>query len=440
MRRLFGIGFCVAAISLTGCALGAPEDGVGAEEALGQEQSGLELESIGQIATAGLDPELVEQAATAVEAELATQAEQECDSVCAVREWFTEERYDEAREALETELAATPADLEMVLMLATVELADEEYSAAYALTDDHLRAAPGSVRLMEKRAAASLLADDVATAAEDYTQLIEQLQTQPEDIRLCDAMTTHCATSIRREAKAWVGLATARYNQGELAEAESIARDVLGNDLEGRIHPAYSEFILALSTAKRGDDEASMAHYEAILESIPNEPATLNNIGGIYYRAGDLETAREYHVAAYENAGSARRTAAIAWSNVAEIDMLEGEYETAEDKWLETLSMSKRFAAGHFSLAVLYDLLDRGEEAARHMATALELDENGVTRWNTCWFTPDWKLHFDALVTESNGGDATSMWERLSESEIDVLRQSALRHVGEPDDLATIQR
>ncbi len=341
-----------------------------------------------------------------------------CDLFCSVNNWMDEERYAEAREVLQHELQTVPDDIETVLMLTKVEVADEEYEAAYTLADDTLRGQTDT-RLMEQRARASLLNDDVFTAEQDYVELIDELQ-KPE------------APVTTQEAHAWVGLATARYNQGEIEAAELIAKDLLRDSaFADRLDPAYGHFVLALAASKKGQDETALEHYGEILDRYPREPSSLNNVGCVHYRMGDLDKAREYHLAAFEAAGKNRRLAAIAWSNVAEIDMLRGDYKDAEDKLTETLGISKRFAAGHFNLAVLYDLQARPIESARHMKTALEIDMNGVTRWNTSWFTPEWKTHFAALVAESENrtDDAKALWTRLKSADEKVLVRTAARHL-----------
>ncbi|MFT7624475.1 MAG: tetratricopeptide (TPR) repeat protein [Myxococcota bacterium] len=341
-----------------------------------------------------------------------------CDLDCTIQSWMAEERYAEAREVLSHELQLAPDDVETVLLMTRVDIADEEYDAAYALAHRSLEQEPDT-RLMAQRARASLLADDVATAVEDYQTLIDALQV-PE------GAVTHA------EARAWVGLATAQYNRGELAEAEAIANDLLRDSaFKDQLDPAYGQFVLALAASKRGDDTGAAEQYGAILKRYPREPSSLNNMGCISYRAGDLDEAREYHMAAFEAAGSNRRLAAIAWSNVGEIDMLRGDYLQAENKWHEALATSKRFAAGHFNLAVLYDIQGKGEQSARHMRTALDIDEQGVTRWNTSWFTPEWKTHFDALIAEADGqrDTAQGLWQRLQDADEKALARTAGRHL-----------
>ena len=432
MRRVFsGFTTFIVAASLIGCVAGPPEeapaDGTTQTDHTGMQTAGLHIE-----ATAPLVQTLPsEMAPTAAQEALAQQAEENlCDTVCAVRQWVADERYAEAREVLDAELQDRPEDVETTLLLTSVDLADEEYDAAYARAQASLSSGEqADIRLLERRAQASLRNDDVETAVVDFSDLIDALQSHTDDI--CGALSGHCAPPLTHEAHAWIGLATAQYNRGEVAAAETIASDVLADSLSEQLDPAHSQFILALTASKRGENELAKAQYNRILRRHPTNPATLNNMGGLYYRDGDLATARTYFLAAYEYAGKHRRTAAIAWSNVAEVDLLEGEYEASEDKLLESLSISKRFAAGHFGLAVLYDVLHRYDDAQEHMTLALALDTQSVTRWNMTWYTVDWEKHFKALVAESENrhDEATALWAQLARCSNELLRDTANRHL-----------
>lgn len=358
----------------------------------------------------------------------ASLAAEQCAGECPIGEWIRTERYAEAREVLQAKLEVKPRDLKSILLLATVELLDEEYEEAQVVLEAELDQGNQDVRLLEKRALASFLSEDLEAALEGFMDVLEQLA-DPEQAR-----------QPHREARAWTGLATVQYNRGELDEAEEIARDVLEMaDAEPHVDPAYGQFVLGLTSAKRGDDDAAFTYYSAILDRYPGHSPALNNLGGVYYRKGDLKTARTYLLAAFENAGASRETAAIAWSNVGELDLLEGAYEAAEDKLLEASTISKRTAAPFFNLAVLYDLLDRGKDSRAHLAVALALDARGISRWNSTWFHDDWKLQFDALVLEQEGDldAARPLWTALLESETPILVETARRHLG-LDELAVV--
>ncbi len=354
-----------------------------------------------------------------------------CDAMCTARTWIDEERYDEAREALARRLVEAPKDVEAVLLLNATDLRDEEYARAYERANAWVTETE-DVRVLEQRARASLGADDPETAAEDFRDLISALGDLPKEQSICNALSGCCHSAAGAQAHAWVGLATAEYNRQDLDRAEEIASRVLSEGpVAEALDPAYGKFVKALIASRRGDDLTAESMYRDILARHPNEPGSLINLGGVHFRRGDLQASRRFQEAAFAVAGVDRRTAAIAWANVAEIDMLAGDFRAAEEKLLETLSISKSFAAGHFGLGVLYDLMGRTEESAEHMREALRLDTNGVTRWNTSWLTPEWEQHFRALEALAEGRleDAEVALRGLTRSSVPMLRDAALRHV-----------
>ena len=272
MKRFIGSGIAVLlAGSLASCAMDAPE-----ADQFGEQQSGLQADPAA-VAAAGMDPLAVVNPAmvepiTAAIQEVETNALDACDTMCTVRAWYTEERYDEAREVLSQELTAAPENIETALALAQVEIADEEYGTAYALVDDALRG-EHDVRLLEKRAISSLMAHDVATAAEDYNELLDELEAIDDaNMSICSAMSGTCQKKSVTEAQAWAGLAATEYNRGKLDAAERIAEQVLQGDLKGSIDPAHAEFILALTSAKKATTARRWTTTKRFWRATPKSP------------------------------------------------------------------------------------------------------------------------------------------------------------------------
>ena len=384
-------------------------------------------------ATWDTDESALVEASTAAQVALKGAVTETCDESCLIRQWILDERYDEVREVLAAQVNMAPDDVETHLLPAATNMRDEMYDKAYEMAD-RLIPVHDDVRLRETRAYASLLAHDVETAAHDFNDTIEALQSFEPETRhtICDAVTGHCAAPTQREAYAWLGLATAEYNRHNLERASEIVDDLMNaKAFVGAFEPSAGRFIRALVASKRGDDETAKSHYEAILAKFPNDPASLVNLGGIAYRSGDLDTARRLQTQAFEYAGRHRRTAAIAWSNVAEIDMLEGQYEAALDKANEAILTSRGFAGGYFQLAVIHDVLGNAAESLSAMKHALELDTQGVSRWNISMFNADWEAHFAGLIAEAQGRteSASRHWHTLLESDDETLQGIAKRHL-----------
>ncbi|HIN86842.1 MAG TPA: tetratricopeptide repeat protein [Myxococcales bacterium] len=358
----------------------------------------------------------------------------ECDLMCTVKRWVGEERYAEAREVLETEVEESPLKIENVVALTSVNIMDEEYSKAYEWAQTYIDEGFSNIRLMENRAVASMLGHDVETAFEDFRVLIAKLQSmiQKSETSICDPLQNYCTSPERHEARAWVNLATVQYDRGQLDEAEKIAKNLLEDkDMRTRVSPTHGEFLLALIAGKRNKDHEAKERYARILERHPTAPGALNNMGGIYYRAHDLVKARAYFESAYVNGRMWRRGSAIAWSNVGEVDFIEGDYEAAEDKLKEAAGMSKAFAGADFSLGCLYDVMGKHELSKRHIALAMKNDQNGVTRWNSYHYTTEWEAHFNALIAEHDGNEqeAKALWTGLLNADEERLQASARRHL-----------
>jgi tetratricopeptide (TPR) repeat protein len=360
--------------------------------------------------------------------------EPECGFMCNIKRWVNDELYAEAREVLETEIDNDPSNLDNVVALTSVDIRDEEYSQAYRWAQTYIEEGFSNISLMENRAVASMLNHDMETAFEDFRSLISRLQSMAKDTEttVCHPLHNYCSTPEQREAHAWANLATVQYNRGNLDEAEQIAKDLLENKEIGQhVSSLHSEFVLALTAAKRNNDQEAKTRYERILKASPMSAGALNNLGGVYYRAHDLATARAYFEAAYVNAGTWRRAAAISWSNVGEVDVLEGDYEAAEDKLLEAANISKGYAGADFGLASLYDLMDKGELSKRHFAKAMALDSHGVTRWNFYFYNTEWENYFKALLAEHQGNEqeAKALWVELLDADEERLQKRAESHL-----------
>lgn len=347
-----------------------------------------------------------------------------------VRWLVSQERYPEARELLQAQVEAQPQDVTTTLVLAGVDLLDESYRSAYDLSDAALAVAPGDVRLMQTRALASLLDLDVATALEDYKELVSAMKrlAEAEGATVCQPISQCCATAPEALADALIGLATAHYNLGDLDAATDLADTVFG--MRG-INPVGAHFVMALVQSKRGDDAAALASYQTILQTHPGNPLVLNNVGGIAYRAKDLDGAERLFVATVENAGVDRRTAAIAWSNLGDVALLRGDYKAAEDKLLEATSISPGFPGAWFNLAVVYDLLGDDVRSKAHLVEGLNRDEQGVSRYNSSHFSPEWEAHFEGLLAEHDGrvGDAVNHWQAVAAGNVPALHATAARHL-----------
>lgn len=360
-----------------------------------------------------------------------------------VRPLIRNERFAEARTLLEARLAEDPEDIETTLLLTAVDLLDEKYESAYDLAHAWLEFAPTEVRLMERRALAALLSHDVDAAVTDYEELLDTLDTLEADRTACSALSGACETVVAQQMSAQAGLAAAHFGAGDLDQATVVANEAMALARQNvELDPSEAEFAKALTEANQGNLDNAKALYQSILDRHPTNPATLNNLGGVYYREGDLDSALPLFVKSYENAELDRRSRAIAWNNVAEVAILQGKYEEAEDMLLEATEISPRYAVSYLQLGILYDLTNQPRLSRGSLKLGIKLDENGVSRRTAAFFSPEWEDHFQALVAELEGDEDTAaeLWLDISEGTVEALHATANRHLGADAQAALPQR
>lgn len=432
LLRFFGTSVASASL-LVGCGGGAESTSEDRAAALVSSPNGEQLgqataELIGRVAEVSTD------LGTGLGTDLAADTRDiETILLDSVRELVMAERHDEAREVLESRLQEAPEDTRAALMLSAVDILDEEYEAAYDLAQTWLGIAPNQPLLIERSAVAAFFAQDLDAARTEFEALADALGGSERSAELCDPMPGLCAKTATWRNYALAGLATTQFQQGEVEQAEALANTQIQI---GMANPTLDvtphQFVLAMSAARRGDLDRAQELYEAILEVDPSSNAVLNNLGTIHYDRHDLDTARSYYLQAYEHSGIDRRGAAIAWLNVAEVDMLRGDLQASEDKLLEALATSERYPGTYLSLAVLYDVLGQPRKSMEYLKTGLEMDVNAVTRSNMGFYTPDWRTHFEALVAQATGDTSTAAakWLELVDSDVELLAASAKRHAG----------
>ena len=265
MHRDLSVLWSLALGLLASCASDVP----------GSESEGFETSEVALTETLqGDGPTGVDEPSAAHEVLIAS-VTTDCDELCVVRQWIDLERYEEVYDVLSGTLEAAPKNVERALLLIEAVMRDELFERALELTDQ-LVPLVSDIRVLEKRAVASLLSHDVETAAHDFTETIQALQALPPGAQgsICEALTGRCTSPLQREAFAWLGLANAEFNRRNLARATQILDDLShAREFAGTFEPAVVQFMRALIASKQGDDTAARLYYEATL----SDPATRQN-------------------------------------------------------------------------------------------------------------------------------------------------------------------
>jgi Tfp pilus assembly protein PilF len=179
-----------------------------------------------------------------------------------------------------------------------------------------------------------------------------------------------------------------------------------------------THFMLGLIAERMGELDESMREYSTVLSMNPNDPATHNNLGGVYYMREDFDTARAETETALR-LGTNADGIAIALTNLAEFDWLQGDFESAEKKLDQALETAPEEAPSYFALATLYDVLHRDDAAMAMEKNAIALDAHHTTWRATSWVWPELQQHSEALAAEARGDvkEAVTHWTALRDIE-----------------------
>lgn len=179
-----------------------------------------------------------------------------------------------------------------------------------------------------------------------------------------------------------------------------------------------THFMLALVAERMGEYDEAAAEYQQVLALNPNDPASHNNLGGLYYMREDFDAARAETETAL-NLGNNPQGISIALANLAEFDWLQGDFEGAEQKMNRALDTAPEDAPAYFGLATLYDVMHRDEAAMSMEKNALALDPHHATWRATSWVWPELRLHSEAMAAEARGetAKAVELWSALSNIE-----------------------
>lgn len=162
-------------------------------------------------------------------------------------------------------------------------------------------------------------------------------------------------------------------------------------------------FLEGLVHSRMGDQVTARARYTELLPLDPHDAAIWNNLGTTYYLERDFDMAWEMTEAVLKLPNVSDLSRSIALANLAELLMLEGDYE-ASQKYLDaSAELTPEEAHPYFGQAILADLRGQTVEALFLMETGLTLDPDGETRFATVFAFTEQAAHFDGLQREATG-------------------------------------
>ncbi len=129
-------------------------------------------------------------------------------------------------------------------------------------------------------------------------------------------------------------------------------------------------FQRAVGFQKTGNLEQASREYQRILETRPDMPEVLNNLGVIFQDLGDSISARKK----YETALRMEPEYDTALNNLASLCYGEGEYSRARDLWLKAIVKNPLYSELRFNLALSYLKTGETEKSIQSLKKALTLN------------------------------------------------------------------
>ena len=175
-----------------------------------------------------------------------------------------------------------------------------------------------------------------------------------------------------------LALADRRYKEGDLAEAQSLCRQIL----EHEPHHGHALELLKLlvdlhyqrgtSFALAGNAEQAATEFQLALAIHPNDPQVLNNLGNALQQTGQCERAVE----AYRRALAVRPDYAGAWSNLGKALEESGSIDEAIEAYRKAIALRPDFPEAHYNLGNALRMRDRLDDAIEAYERALALRPN----------------------------------------------------------------
>ena len=140
---------------------------------------------------------------------------------------------------------------------------------------------------------------------------------------------------------------------------------------------AYDWFVEGTRAESLGNEDArAETCYREALALDPGLAAARTNLGGLAYRAGNIDGARE----AFEAALALDPDQPEARFNLANLVLESGDLELAVAEFRRVLQSDPEFADAHFNLAVALERLGGRSQARAHLERYLAL-EDSATAW-----------------------------------------------------------
>ncbi len=166
-----------------------------------------------------------------------------------------------------------------------------------------------------------------------------------------------------------------------------------------QMYPDFeSSFVKAQVEYELGLDDQSLQSYFECLSYVADEKVELfdifKNIGNIYVRKGDFESAEEFYNKAY----SFNNHSDILYVNYGILEMQRGDLNKAKDRFRTALHVNARNDKAWTSLAMVHFEFGDEDLGAANIKKALDLNPTNKTAISFCYQKMNQKKHSEFMI------------------------------------------
>ena len=249
-----------------------------------------------------------------------------------------------AQENLNSVLATAPGHLPARRLLVMSYLAQRDAVRAKEAIAPLLAQYPENSEVLSLAGQVHLLSGDFEKSSKYLGQLVAQ---QPKD------------------SQARTRLGIAQLAQGNLNEG--LADLTAASELDEK--QGYADFAIVTTLLRQGQFDKALAANAELARKVPNSPLVHNLEGGIQLGKQDFPAAR----AAFEKALEIQPAFLAAATNLARLDIRDGNVAAARERFTRILSHEPKNAGAHLALADLaLSQNDQPEVVRKHLVDAVE--------------------------------------------------------------------
>lgn len=166
-----------------------------------------------------------------------------------------------------------------------------------------------------------------------------------------------------------------------------------------QMYPSFnSSFVKAQIEHELGSDDLSLQSYFECLSYVDSEKIELfdifKNIGNIYVRKGDFESAEEFYNKAY----SFNNCSDILYVNYGILEMQRGDLNKAKDRFRTALHVNSMNDKAWTSLAMVHFEFGDEDLAVANLKKALDINPSNKTAISFCYQKMNQNKHADFVI------------------------------------------